>query len=146
MILPERVLGRPGANCTISGEAIGPISLPHPGDEILAQLVARLMAVDQGDIGENALALDVVREADDGGLGHAFMRDERAFDLGRAHAMAGNVDHIIDAAGDPIIAVRIAAAAITGEIFAREGREIGLDEAVMVADRRCASGRARNRR
>ena len=26
MILPERVLGRPGANWTLSGEAIGPIS------------------------------------------------------------------------------------------------------------------------
>ena len=27
MILPERVFGRPGANCSMSGEAIGPISL-----------------------------------------------------------------------------------------------------------------------
>ena len=27
MILPERVLGRPGAHCSQSGEAIGPISL-----------------------------------------------------------------------------------------------------------------------
>ena len=27
MILPERVFGRPGANCSLSGEAIAPISL-----------------------------------------------------------------------------------------------------------------------
>jgi hypothetical protein len=33
-----------------------------------------------------------------------------AFDLGRAHAVAGHVDHVVDAAGDPVVAVLVAAA------------------------------------
>jgi hypothetical protein len=54
------------------------------------------------------------------------MRDQRAFDLGGAHAMAGDVDHVVDPAGDPVIAVGVAAAAVAGEILAGIGREIGL--------------------
>jgi hypothetical protein len=54
------------------------------------------------------------------------MQHQRAFDLGRAHAVAGDVDHVVDPAGDPPIAVLVAAAAVAGEIFARVGREIGL--------------------
>ena len=37
MILPERVLGRPGAHWMTSGWAKGPISAPHPGDQLGAQ-------------------------------------------------------------------------------------------------------------
>ena len=37
------------------------------------------------------------------------------------------------AAGDPVITVGVAAAAITGEITAGEGGEVGLHEAVVVA-------------
>ena len=44
MILPERVFGRPGANWMRSGEAIGPISLRTQCDQLLAQLLARLLA------------------------------------------------------------------------------------------------------
>ena len=47
--------------------------------------------------------------------------------------MAGDVDHVVDAAGDPVIAVLVAAAAVAGEILARIGREIGVDEALMIA-------------
>jgi hypothetical protein len=51
-----------------------------------------------------------VREADHRGLGHLWVRDQRAFDLGGAHAVAGDVDHVVDPAGDPVIAVGVAAA------------------------------------
>ena len=54
------------------------------------------------------------------------MGDEGALDLRRAHAVARHVDHIVDAPGDPVIAVRIAARAVAGEVLAREGGEIGL--------------------
>jgi hypothetical protein len=43
-----------------------------------------------------------------------------AFDFGSAHAVARNVEHIIDPAGDPIIAIRITSAAITLEVIAFE--------------------------
>src|SRR3546814_5002549 len=80
-------------------------------------------------IGVNALTLDVVRETDDRGLGDQIVEDERAFDLGGAHAVARDVDDIVDAAGDAPIAVGIAAASVAGEIFALVGREIGFGEA-----------------
>jgi hypothetical protein len=47
--------------------------------------------------------------------------------------VAGDVDHVIDAAGDPVIAVFVAAAAVAGEVLALVGREVGLHEALVVA-------------
>ena len=94
--------------------------LAHPADQFLAQVLARLLAGHQRDIGVDALALDVVRIADDGGLRHFRMRDQRAFDFGGAEAMAGDVDDVVDAAGDPVIAVVVAAAAVAGEVLARD--------------------------
>jgi hypothetical protein len=73
MILPERVLGRPGAHWIRSGLAIGPISVRTQASSFLAQVVGRLDPLHQGDIGIDALALDVVRVAHHGGLGHLFM-------------------------------------------------------------------------
>ena len=61
------------------------------------------------------------------------MRDKRDFNLCRAHAVAGDIEDIIDPAGDPIIAVLIAAAAVAGEILALIGGEIGVDKALVVA-------------
>jgi hypothetical protein len=61
------------------------------------------------------------------------MRHQRAFHFGGAHAVTGDVDHIIDAAGDPVIAVLVAAAAVAGEVHALIGGEVGLHEALMVA-------------
>jgi hypothetical protein len=40
--------------------------------------------------------------------------------------VAGDVDHVIDAAGDPVVAVLVAAAAVAGEVLALVGGEIGL--------------------
>ncbi len=71
------------------------------------------------------------------------MRDQRALDLGGAHAVAGDVDHVVDAAGDPVIAVGVAAAAVAGEVLAGIGLEIGVDEALMVAIHRAHLARPR---
>ncbi len=120
MILPERVFGRPGAHWIRSGLAIGPISVRTQASSSLRSVVGGLDALHQGDIGVDALALDVVRVADDRAFGHLGMGDQRAFDLGRAHAVARDVDHVIDAAGDPVVAVRIAAAAVAGEVVAAD--------------------------
>ena len=56
--------------------------------------------------------------ADDGGFGDFRMRDQSALDFGRAEAMAGDIDDVVDAADDPKIAVVIAAAAVAGEVAA----------------------------
>ena len=88
---------------------------------------------DQGHVGVDALALEVVREADHRGFGDLRMRDQRALDFRGAEAMAADVDDVVDAAGDPVVAVGIAAAAVAGEIHAGIGLEIGVDEALVVA-------------
>src|SRR5260370_839778 len=59
--------------------------------------------------------------------------DQRTLDFRGAHAVAGDVDHVVDAAGDPVIAVGVAAAAVAGKIFSLVGREISLLETRMVA-------------
>ncbi|MNR39712.1 hypothetical protein D3C85_1579440 [compost metagenome] len=64
------------------------------------------------------------------------MRDHRAFDLGGAHAVAGHVEHVVHATGDPVVTIGIATGAVTGEVHATEGLEVGVDEAVMVAKQR----------
>ena len=47
--------------------------------------------------------------------------------------MAGDVQHVVDAAGDPVVTVLVAAGAVTAEVHAFEGREVGLLEAVAIA-------------
>ena len=62
------------------------------------------------------------------------MRHQRALDFRRAHAVTRHVDDVINAARDPVIAVCVAAAAVAGEVLAGIGREIGLDEALVIAE------------
>ena len=136
MILPERVFGRPGRELDEVGRGDRADLLAHPGDQLLAQRLGRLDARHQRDIGVDALPLDVVRIADDRRFRHLRMRDERALDFRRAHAVAGDVDDVVDAAGDPVIAVGVAPAAVAGEVLAGIGGEIGVHEALVVAENR----------
>src|SRR5690606_13963205 len=48
-------------------------------------------------------------------------------------AVAGDVDHVVHAAGDPVVAVGVAAGAVAGEVHARIRREVGVEEALVVA-------------
>ena len=61
------------------------------------------------------------------------MGNERALDLGGAHAVAGDVDDIIHSTGNPIVAIGVAPGAIAGEVHAFEGRKIRLSKAMMIA-------------
>src|SRR5262249_59188982 len=80
----------------------------------------------EGHVRVYALALDVVRVADDGGLGNLRVSNEGGLDFGRPEPMAGYIDDVVDPAGDPVIAVGIASAAIPGEIFTRIRRKVRL--------------------
>ena len=115
--------------------------LAHPAHQFLAKVFGRLFADHQGDIGIDALTFDVVRIADDSSFRNFRMRNERALDFGGAEPMSGDVDDVVDAAGDPVVAVLVATAAVTREIFAGVGLEIRIDEALVVAvDRAHLSG------
>ena len=77
MILPERVFGRPGANWMRSGEAIGPISFRTQATSSLRSPSDARLAGHQRHVGVDALALDVVRVADDRRLRDLGVGDER---------------------------------------------------------------------
>src|ERR1700722_15499990 len=49
-----------------------------------------------------------------------------------AASVTGDVDDIVHASGDPIIAVRIATRAVTGEVHSLKRLEVRIDEALMV--------------
>mmetsp|Transcript_1801 Transcript_1801/g.5446 ORF Transcript_1801/g.5446 Transcript_1801/m.5446 type:complete len:469 (+) Transcript_1801:145-1551(+) len=102
-------------------------------DEGFAQLVRLVDALVERDVDVDALALDRVRVAD-----HRRLRDVRVehygrLDLGRADPVARHVDHVVHAAGDPVVAVLIAAAAVAGEVEAGDG-EVGLLVPLVVAE------------
>ena len=120
MILPERVLGKAGREVDLLRRGERADVVAHFLVQFLAQRVVAFFAGVEGDEGVDRLALDVVRKGDDRGFGDLGMGDQRAFDFGGADAVAGDVDHIVDSAGDPVIAVLVAAAAVAGEIEARD--------------------------
>ncbi|MNH05652.1 hypothetical protein D3C79_649950 [compost metagenome] len=47
--------------------------------------------------------------------------------------MAGNVDHVIDAPGDPVVAIGIAAGTVASKVVAGQGLEVGVDHPLVVA-------------
>jgi len=61
-----------------------------------------------------------VGEADDGGLGD-FRVATRALSTSRFHAVAGDVYHVVDAAGDPVIPVLVTPGAVASEVETFEG-------------------------
>ena len=105
----------------------------YPLDQLGAQIIARRFADVERHIGVNALALDVMWHPDDCCFGDFGVENERRLNLCGAHAVAADVDDVINAACNPIIAVGVAPCAVSSEIFAGEGGEIGLEKAAVIA-------------
>jgi hypothetical protein len=61
------------------------------------------------------------------------VQHQGGLDLGGAEAVAGDVEHVVDAPGDPVVAVLVAARAVAGEVVAGILLEVGVDEALVVA-------------
>src|SRR5262249_39309110 len=66
--------------------------------------------------------------------GHLGMRYERRLHFRGAKPVARDVDDIIDAARDPVVSVLVTATAVAREVHALVGREIGLHEALVIAE------------
>ena len=108
------------------GKPIGPLDLVRccdgsdlfadGGNEVFLQRVGLFNVVVQRHIGKDALALDIVRETDNGCFSDIGMQCKCAFDFGGSQPVTGNVDDVVDPAGDLIVAVRIALGAVTGEV------------------------------
>ena len=106
----------------------------HPVAHLSIELWRRLFPVVQGDVSVNCLALDVVRNADNGGFGNLRMRHQRRFNLRGAQTVAGDVQHVVHASGDPVIAIFITTRAVAAEVHVFKGREVGLLEAIVIAE------------
>ena len=135
MILPLRVLGRPGAHWITSGVAIGPISLRTCLTSSLRSSSVASTPVLKRDVGVDALTLDVVRESHHRRFADRRVADQGALDFGRSHPVAGNVDHVVHSAQQPVVAVLVLAASVAREIQSFVGAEVRLDEPVVVAPR-----------
>ena len=68
-----------------------------------------------------------------GGLSHGFVGHEGTFHLGGAQAVTADVDDVIDAARDPVVAVLVSASPIPREVVSRVLGEVGLLETLVVA-------------
>ena len=112
-----------------SGLAIAPIFSATNSRSSSRKLEVCLEPFAQRDERRERLALELVRLADHGRLGDRGMLDERALDLHRADAVAGDVQHVVDAAEDPVVAVVVALGAVAREVevgAARPLREVRL--------------------
>src|SRR5580658_3551695 len=76
------------------------------------------MARSQSHETDDGLAFHLVGARDHGRLGHARVAYERAFDLHRAEAMAGDFDDVVDAAEYPDVTVFVALGGVAREIDA----------------------------
>jgi hypothetical protein len=84
--------------------------------QLVYQPVAGLEAAAQDAVGPDHVAAHLVRHADHRRLGHGGMADQRALHLGRAQAVAADLDHVVDAADDPVVAVVVLARRVAGQV------------------------------
>ena len=96
--LPRAGLGQARRPLNEIGRGDGADLLAHPVAQFAAQRFAGLRAGDQRHIHINAGTLDIVRTADRRRFGDLGMRDHRALDFRRSEPMAGDVEHVVDAA------------------------------------------------
>ena len=134
MILPERVFGR-------SPDQIDPLrprQFADPRGDVLGQLgdhlVVALVVALERDEGADRLAGVLVGLADHRRLGDLRVGDDRRLDLRGREAVAGDVDHVVDPAEHPEVAVLVAAGGVADQVgLAAEAGEVGLDEALLLA-------------
>ena len=115
MILPLRVLGSVAVKRMSSGTASAPISLRTCCLSSSRRRLAGCAGLENDEDGDG-VAFEFVRAADGGGFGDGGMADQRTFDFDRAQAVAGDVQHVVDAAHDPVVAVGVAAGVVAGQV------------------------------
>src|SRR5262249_51067808 len=84
--------------------------------EFLAQLAIGVDATLESYEGHQCLAFEIVRPANDGGFGDLPVAHQRAFDFSGSNAVTRDIEHVIDAADNPEIAILVLSAAIASEV------------------------------
>ncbi len=108
------------------------------------QLALQRVVIDVDSIFEHheparQLTLQPVGHADHRALGHRRVRRQHRLHQPRGEPVPGDVDHVVGTSHHEQVAVIIEVSAVTGEVVAREPRQVGRDIPV----RRCPTGWAR---
>ena len=82
----------------------------------LLQLRRQFYSALNGDESDHSLTFQLVRSSNHRRLGHIRVTNERALDFRGPKPVPGDVQHVIDAADDPKVAVFIATGAVAGKI------------------------------
>ena len=107
--------------------------LGHHIPKLLDQLLAAFLAGHQRHVGIDTLALHIVLVANHGSFGNAGMQYQGGLDLGGAQAVAGDVEYVVHPTGDPVVTILVATGAVTGEVVALVGTEIGINQPLVIA-------------
>src|SRR6266545_2566759 len=100
--------------------------------ELLELLDRALLAALQRHVGDDRLAGAVVLASADRGLGDLGMVDERALDLDRGDAVAGDVHHVVHPAEQPEVAVLVDARTVARKVGAGVPRPVRLAVTLVV--------------
>src|SRR5690606_3479929 len=92
--------------------------------QILTQPLVRSDALLHGDERRYRLAPEPTRASDDSCFRDRWLIDQRALHFHRADTMTGDVQHVVDAAQDPEVAVLVALRAIAGKVDAVPARPV----------------------
>src|SRR5690606_19373880 len=124
-------------------QSAGDLNIVRPGKgahlladrhlELGENILGQGNALHRHDIGIDCLALDIVRTADYGGLGYPVVENQGAFHFRSTDAVARDVQHVINPAGDPVVAIGIPTRTVSGEIDALVGAEVGFHQALLIA-------------
>ena len=115
MILPERVFGRSSPKRTAAGLAILLI-FSATNSRSPRRLLGRSEAFLQQHEADDPLAPIRVVGAGGRGLRDRGMLHECRLDLGRGQAVAGDVDHVVDASHQPVVAVLVLLRAVARDV------------------------------
>mmetsp|Transcript_14968 Transcript_14968/g.26000 ORF Transcript_14968/g.26000 Transcript_14968/m.26000 type:complete len:216 (+) Transcript_14968:1073-1720(+) len=108
----------------------------NQGDEFFAKLLRRTLTHIQSHIGIDTLAFDVVTHTDHGGFRHMLVKHQGGFNFGGTDSVARNVEHIINTTREPIVSIRVPAAAVTRQIISIKSAKVGIFHAVVITKNR----------
>ena len=84
--------------------------------QFVADSMVRFHTALECDERHERLTFQLVRPTHHRGFGHFLIAHQRALDFRRADAMPSHVQHVVDAAHDPVVTVLVLPAAVAGEV------------------------------
>lgn len=129
-----------GSEIDIVGLGDGTDDVADVVAEFVFESNVRIITHFQGHEAGDCLAFEIMRATDNGGLRDGWVSDEGGFDFRGSEAVAGDVEHIIEATDDPEVALFIAACAVASSVDSWIIREVGFFETRFVTVDRAGHG------